>query len=236
MVWYNTFMPKPLISLGEWYHCYNRGVDKRKVFSTKGDYDRFLLLLYACNSTKPFHAGDFRDPSLAAIITSESFERGRSIVGIGAYALMPNHVHLVLKELQEGGIALFMQKVFTGFTMYFNKKNERTGSLFAGTYKARHVADDRYLKRVIPYVHCNPIGLIEPQWKEGRGNRMKIEEWLRKYPYSSLPDFLDVRRPENSLLEPSIRDLFEEGELSLKLILKDAQEYYHESSTPFPEV
>lgn len=215
---------RALQAVGEWYHCYNRGVDKRKVFQIRGDYERFLLLMYACNSSKPFHTNNLRGARLENVLTDNVIDRGISIVEIGAYALLPNHLHFVLKEVRENGIALFMQKVFTGYTMYFNKKYDRTGALFSGTYKSKHIVDDRYLKRVVPYVHCNPVELFEPRWKEGGGNLKTIEKRLLQYTYSSLPDFLLVPRPQRILLSNSIFEYFD-SPLSTKKMLKEEKLY-----------
>jgi putative transposase len=85
-----------------------------------------------------------------------SLERGDQLVRIGAYCLMPNHFHLLLTEQEEAGISSFMQKLSTGYTMYFNKRNERTGVLFQGKYKSKHADEDRYLKYLISYIHLNP--------------------------------------------------------------------------------
>src|SRR3989344_2853321 len=125
-------------STGEWYHCYNRGVDKRVVFTEPDDYQRFITLLYTCNGTKQVWISNPTYHNLSSFL-EDDIDRGGPLVEIGAYALMPNHPHLVLKQMMDNGIARFMQKVFTGYTMYFNIKNERTGALFAGTYKYRHV-------------------------------------------------------------------------------------------------
>lgn len=183
--------------------------------------------MYACNGSRRFHVGNVKNPKFYDVLTS-SLDRGEPLVEIGAYALLPNHPHFVLKQVFENGVSLFMQKVFTGYTMYFNKKNERTGALFAGTYKSKHVADDRYLKRLVPYIHCNPVELYEPKWKEGKGNLTKIEKWLRRYRYSSLPDFLGKSRPEKALLGESIFELFSSIQ-SVRETLAESQAYYAET-------
>src|SRR3989344_9520644 len=117
----------------EWYHCYCRGVDKRKVFLDQKDYKRFLLSLHVCNGPLSVHISNlWRNKNFEDIMRS-SFQ-DTPLVEIGAYCLMPNHFHLLLKELEEGGISLFMQKVLTGYTMYFNKKYDRKGALFANSF------------------------------------------------------------------------------------------------------
>lgn len=211
----------------EWYHCYNRGVDKRKIFMETHDYDRFLLLLYAANDTRSTRIRDRDGISIDEFIAGAANDR-TPIVEIGAYALMPNHFHLILKEITEGGISLFMQRVMTGFTMYFNRKNDRTGALMASTFKSRRLHDDEYLKHAVAYVHMNPIDLFEPRWKEGRGDLQIIEQKLREYRYSSLVDFHDItNRPRKKILSNSLRDLYEKSP-DIAEVLKDAHEYYVE--------
>lgn len=217
------------IEIGEWYHCLNRGTDKRKVFSGADDYERFLMQMYLASVTKKLPPSNIRNASLKKV-TADAFDRpGTPLVEIGAYCLMPNHVHFILKEVQEGGIASFMQKVFTGYTMYFNKRNGRTGALFAGTYKSKHLSTDRYFKHAINYVHMNPIELYEPNWKQGAGNLGAIEEKLRAYKYSSLPDHTGETRPEGKILGSEIFTLFD-APTSLSSMLFDAQAYHRETT------
>ena len=213
------------VAVGEWYHCYNRGVERRRVFESVKDYERFLLLMYVGNGSNPIHVSNLKERNLYSILSSLSLDRGDPLVEIGAYSLMPNHFHFLLKEIRDGGIASFMQKVFTGYTMYFNKKNERTGALFSGVFKSKHVADDCYLKWLLAYIHLNPVELIEPKWKGGEGNLKEINKYLSNYGYSSLLDFYNSERPEKKLLGESIFELYEEAP-ALKDMLKEAQEYH----------
>lgn len=196
-------------AIDEWYHCYNRGVDKRKVFNTKSDYERFLVSMFVANGSLPVHISNQKDRNLQSVLADTELDRGKSIVEIGSYSLMPNHFHFVLKEIQDGGIALFMQKVFTGYTMYFNKKYERNGPLFAGVFKSKHVANDRYLKWLVSYIHLNAADLFAPKWRDATGSVRVLGKKLRDYPYSSLPDFLAQKRSERKLLGDSIFDLFD---------------------------
>jgi len=212
------------IEIDEWYHCYNRGVDKRKVFLDEADYERMLILMYLAKHALPVRLFSLRNAHLSTIL-SEAHEKNISpLVEIGAYSLMPNHFHFVLKEIQEGGIALFMQKLFTGYTMYFNNKNERTGALFAGTYKSKHVAQDDYFKQLISYVHMNPAEIFEPKWKEEVGNVIEMQKKLLQYPYSSLPDFVGDERLQKRLLDTSVFDLFDRKP-SMREMLREARAY-----------
>ena len=211
-------------SIGEWYHCYNRGVDKRRIFESARDYERFLLTLFVANGDKPVHVSNLKESRLPQVLADKSIDRGNLIVDVGAYCLMPNHFHLVLQEITEGGIARFMQKLCTGYTMYFNTKRELAGALFAGSFKSKHVPDDRYLKHLIAYVHLNSAELFEPAWKKGRGNLKKIKGEIMKYPYSSLQEFLHYQS-ENKITGKELCSLYENGP-SFSETVADAQAYY----------
>jgi putative transposase len=114
---------------------------------------------------------------------------------------MPNHFHLLLHEKAEGGISIFMKKLLTGYSMYFNKKNDRSGGLFEGTFRARHVDKDGYLEYLYSYIHLNPIKLIEPDWKEkGLSDQSKTLKYLENYLYSSYIDYLGADRIEGKII------------------------------------
>lgn len=215
---------------GEWYHCFNRGVDKRRIFECNEDYRRFLALLYVCNGTKNIRLSDIYHPCLDGLLEDTSLERGEPLVEIGAYNLMPNHFHLASRQLKPCGVSQFMQKLSTGYTMYFNKKYMRAGALLAGTFKSKHVADDRYFKRVISYILLNHAELIEPGWKQGRGNTPRLKKKLLEYEYSSLPDFLQIPRLQGRIVH-AISEYFD-AELPLEQLVHEAHAYYAES----PEV
>jgi putative transposase len=210
--------------IGEWYHCFNRGVDKRIIFSEESDYRRFLLLLFIANDPSiPVNIRDnYKGSTFGEIVKQE---REETLVDIGAYCLMPNHFHLLLRERTGKGVSTFMQRVGTAYTMYFNTKNERTGALFAGRFKSKHVKDDEYFKRLVNYIHANSAELVEPGWKSGNiRNRKRATEHLLSYPYSSLADYLlDEERSEASIINrkelldfyddsfPTIPQLFDEA-------------------------
>jgi putative transposase len=216
---------------GEWYHCYTRGIDKRTVFHDKGDRNRFLEALYLCNSIKTIERDNIKHLPHSEILQRE---RKGPLVGIGAYALMPNHFHILLKEVEEGGTAKFMQKVGTSYAMYYNLKYEHIGNLFVKPFRSKHVADDRYLRRVISYIHLNSVELFEPGWKEGRvKNFIALKKFLEQYQYSSLPDYLGNKRPERSLLDwVSIKNLLSEHVPPLKKLLPEMASYYQELNQP----
>jgi len=184
-------------SVGEYYHIYNRGVEKRNVFVEKNDYLRFMRMLFLANGEKPVTFRLVQGPSLNDV------DVGNKIVAIGAYVLMPNHFHIFARETKESGITSFMKKLTTAHAMYFNKKYERIGPLFQGRFKAQHVNSDEYLKYLFSYIHLNPIKIIESSWKEtGITNIKKAEAFLNNYRYSSYSDYAAGYRPEKKILSP----------------------------------
>ena len=189
---------------GEWYHCFSRGVDGRVVFESDSDYRRFIETLYLANSADPVHRSNAnkRDSVYAR-------ERGNTIVSIGAYALMPNHFHLLIRELDESGISRFMQKVGISYGMYFNIKNERIGNLFVRPFRSRHVSNDIYFQHCVDYIHLNPLDLFEPAWKSrGISDIHKAMSNLLKYPHSSYPDFYGEKRDEKAILGSEIDEAY----------------------------
>ena len=179
---------------GEYFHIYNRGNSKQKIFHDYSDYMRFTKILYLSNSSRSFNMKDVSKDVF-------SFDKDNSIVSIGVYCLMPNHFHLLVTPIEEGSISKFMQKLTTAYSMYYNKKYERTGSLFEGKFKSQHINNDRYLKYLFSYIHLNPIKLIDKNWKkDGIKNKQISFKFLEKYKYSSFQDYLGLIRSGNIIL------------------------------------
>lgn len=204
---------------GEIYHLYNRGVEKRTIFADEADYQRMVLLMYLCNSKTPVNIG-------AYLIRGFTYERLASLdidnrlIDIGAWCLMPNHFHILARQSHsEVGISKFMLKVTTAYSMYFNKKYERVGSLMQGPFKAEHVHEDRYLQYLFSYIHLNPIKLAPDggTWKKnGIVDVRKGAAFLEEYQYSSLQDYMHpLRRVQSKIIKPepfpwkftSVRDM-----------------------------
>ena len=214
-------------SEGEYYHVYNRGVDKREIFMDRSDWIRFQRMLYVANSTKPMVYKTIQGVPL------DKIDRGEPLVAIGAYCLMPNHFHLLLKEISEGGVTSFMEKLGTGYSMYFNKRSKRSGFLFQGNFKAEHVDRDEYLKYLYAYIHLNPVKLINPDWKEkGIANLGKAKKYLNEYSYSSYLDHGGKEREEAIILTPKEFPSYFEGVREFNDFIKDWLEYKDEAALP----
>ncbi|HUW22370.1 MAG TPA: transposase, partial [Candidatus Bathyarchaeia archaeon] len=130
------------------YHIYNRGVEKRTIFKNKKDYDTFLeILTYYLTPDKKWPPEIFsRKPQVK---TSQS-------VTLLCFCLMPNHFHFLIKQKRKKGISSLMHALLTTYSMYFNYKYERVGSLFQGRFKAKLVDKDDYLLHLSRYIHLNP--------------------------------------------------------------------------------
>lgn len=202
---------------GEYYHLYNRGNSKQKIFLDDSDRERFLKLLYLCNSEQRL---DFKNDIVKRKIDAWDFEKGESIVNIGAWVLMPNHFHLYITPKTEAllpsgnAITDFMHRVLTSYSKYFNARHYRTGSLFEGKFKSVHISNDSQAKYLFSYIHLNPIKLIDSLWKErGIKNKKKTLDFLNSYKWSSYLDYLEKIRPENKILNRiDFLDYFESKE------------------------
>ena len=192
---------------GEYYHLYNRGNSKQKIFLDDKDRERFLKLLYLCNSKQRL---DFGNDIVKRKIDAWDFEKGDSIVNIGAWVLMPNHFHLYItpkknarrsSDLSQNEITYFMHRVLTAYSKYFNTKYKRAGALFESKFKSVHIENDTQAKYLFSYIHLNPIKLIDSNWKvRGIKNKKKAINFLDSYKWSSYSDYLENIRPENKIL------------------------------------
>ena len=175
---------------GEYYHIYNRGVEKRVIFTNDYDYRRFVLLLNVLNSNENLKIRDLlRENSFDVLLKTKNDD---PLVAIGAYCLMPNHFHLLLTPLIDGGISKFMLKLQTAYSMYFNNKNKRSGALFQGVFKSQHLDTDEYLRYIYSYIHLNPAKLKDKNWKEKESkNFQSLKEFILNYKYSSVGEYTE---------------------------------------------
>jgi putative transposase len=149
---------------GEFYHVYNRGVDKRTIFEDVSDGQRFLRSMIAFNNEYPIGSllrldrlshqnSNTNGSGLTATVATT--EEEKPLVNIIAYCLNSNHVHLLLEQVSDGGVSEFMKRLSGGYTWYFNNKYARSGSLFQGSFKSICVRSNEYLLHVSAYINLN---------------------------------------------------------------------------------
>ena len=182
-------MRKIKIAPGEYYHIYNRGMNKQELFLDESDYARFIFCLLYFQSEITFNnlgyyisyfkknkKFNLSPKTISRIILERSVE-------LINFTLMPNHFHATVLEVDENGIAVYMQRVLNSYTKYFNAKYNKTGHLFQGPYQAVHVEDDKQLLHLSAYIHKNCMEI------KSIGN----SGWTR-YFWSSYQDYVKENR------------------------------------------
>lgn len=177
------------------YHIFNRGVEKRNVFLDKQDYFRFIHDLFEFNDTNPTNNHTYcinkNSNEVGLRYIGKDREPRKFLIELMVFCLMPNHFHLMVRQKVDDGITEFMRKLGTGYTNYFNKKYERVGSLFQGKYKFVHLKTDAHFIHLPYYIHCNPLDLKFPEWREREiKDYKKAAQFLENYRWSSFPDYI----------------------------------------------
>lgn len=165
------------------YHIYNRGVDKRQIFGDTQDYKVFLhLLKYYLSPSIQGLSHPSSEGSCYSVKRPRPLTNLSNKVNLLAYCLMPNHFHLLIKQISKDGMQKLMLKLSTTYSMYFNKRYGRVGHLFQGNYKAILVKTDNYLMHLSRYIHLNPTSLtgVAPV----------------NYPYSSYSYYLGKKKAD----------------------------------------
>lgn len=168
---------------GEYYHIYNRGVAYQPIFKSKRDYERFILTL----SYYRFHNSPLRlskvlqlSKELKNDMLSTLYKDNKKTVEIIAYCLMPNHFHLLVKQIDNGGISKYLRQSINSYAKFFNTKYKRVGSLFQDMFKAVRIESDEQLMHVSRYIHLNPLV-----------SYLVNREELLGYPWSSLQSYVE---------------------------------------------
>jgi putative transposase len=194
-------MRKEPFSIGSFVHVYNRGNRKQPVVYNTQDRWHFLQILYYFNSNYS-PPNIFRE--LRKLLKSDFYKQfvwpqnwpeRKPIVKIICFSLLNDHFHLLLKEIREGGITMFMRKLGTGMTNYSNIKYHESGRIFQGAYKARLVDRDVYLRYLSVYIQVKNIFELYPGGLEKAVTEFdKAFDFAIDYPYCSLADFAGDRK------------------------------------------
>lgn len=165
---------------GQIFHVVNRGVEKKNIFFERSDYLRFVCDMYRFNN---------KESGLRLSKKYDTFfvnpPEQKKIVEILKWSLLPNHYHLLLQEVESGGVVEFVKRLGNGYTKYINIKNERSGYLFQNSAKIIQVIRDEHFRYLPFYIDANPVKIIEPLWKEkGIKDFKKITSFLESYKWS----------------------------------------------------
>jgi putative transposase len=141
-------MPRPrrLVLPSVPLHIIQRGNNRLPCFGCRSDYLVYLDMLREC-----------------------AYDYG---CALHAYVLMTNHVHLLLSPSEQSSPSMLMQRLGQRYVQYFNRRHERTGTLWEGRYRSCLVLDDRYFLACQRYIELNPV----------RANMVDAPE---SYPWSS---------------------------------------------------
>jgi putative transposase len=215
----------------EIYHIILRGLDDNLIFKDTNDYYRGIFSIYEFNNASPIEirkrrlARKTEKKKASGSPSSATFDKRDKLVEILCFCFMPNHIHLLVKQLRDDGIVRFMRKVGTGYAKYFNSKYKRKGYVFQNRFRSVYIEDDNQLRIIFNYIHANPISLIEPGWKEkGINNPKEAIKFLEDYKWSSYKDYIGENN-FSSVTERNFISEFFNGTDGCKLSIKDWVEY-----------
>lgn len=204
---------------GELYHISLRRIADEILFKDINDYFRGVFGIYEFNNANkvtiqkrrkeraifkkryrgltPIQLDRGQTPIFESSLLIEPDKRSK-IVQVLSFVLMPNHLHLILRQLVDKGISLFMQKFGSGLAAYFFERYyanmKKKGHFFQDRFNAVHIVDDRQLQVALVYDWTNPIALIEPGWKEkGIKDPVKAKKFLEQYKWSSYQDCIGIK-------------------------------------------
>lgn len=177
---------KTVLANDQFYHIFNRGVERREIFTDKREYKRALgtLKYYQYkNLAVKFSKFLVQTPQNQEKILSQIIKSENKLVDIISFCLMPNHFHFLLKQLCDHGISTFIANFTNSYTKYFNTKHERNGSLIQGPFKSVYVESNEQLIHLSRYIHLNPVA-----------SYIIKEQKLETYPWSSLREYLELEK------------------------------------------
>jgi len=196
----------PLIT-NQYYHIYNRSINKIPVFNNRRDCQRFIDLIdYYQFLNRPSSFSVFKKKNMEARagILAKLYRENQKLVIINCYCVMPNHFHFLLQQKVDKGVITFIANLQNSYAKYFNIKSQRSGFLFQGRFQAVLIEDNNQLLHLSRYIHLNPFSSSVVEKKDD----------LINYPWSSLGGYL------------SNRSTFYEKELILSQY-QNTKEYLH---------
>lgn len=171
----------------EIYHVFNRGIDRRSIFTGKMGFERArqLIKFYRHKEIPIRYSQILLQPEELRNKILEGVFKSDRLVDILSYCLMPNHFHFLVKQLEANGVSKFISNFTNSYTKYFNTKSKRNGPIFEGVFKAVHVETDAQLIHLTRYIHLNPVA-----------SSIIPDNMLNKYSWSSYPEYLSLSSDE----------------------------------------
>jgi len=190
--------------VGDLAHICNRGVEKRRIFNDSSDYQRFVENLFLLNNQ------DGKIRTIKNIFDKAKPVKREQLVEVLKWSLLPNHYHLLLYEVVEGGILEFTKRLGNAFTKYFNTRNEgRSGYLFQNRAKIVPITGDRQYLYIPFYIDINPLDLIFHDRKSiSIGDNKKALDFLKTYRWSSFKDYFGKGGTETIVNKNLFYELF----------------------------
>ena len=219
----------------ELFHVLNRGVDKRIIFQNDSDRARFVHNLFEFNDVAP--APNVYRATWSSSSDEPTFDLHAShfrrkagdrecLVDLHGWCIMGNHYHLLLSERAEGGVTKFITKINVGYAKYFNKKYERTGTLFESRTKKVLIASDAHFLHILHYIHLNPLDFLKGagEWRsEGITDSRKALAHLEKYRWSSYLDYCGTKNLPSLITKELFGDVFKNYKKTISSYLKDME-------------
>ena len=222
---------------GDIVHVILRGVDGNLIFKDTDDYFRGIFSIYEFNNLNPVSIKErrrlinrfkknsrgetSRGPTSGSLMPLK--DNRERMVDILCFCFMPNHIHLLVRQIKDNGITEFMRKVGTGYGGYINRKHKRQGHVFQSSFSAVKITTNEQLRIVFAYIHTNSISLIYSEWKEIRTkeeNFDKIIKFLENYKWSSYLDYIGTKNFPSVTQRESMVELFG-GESNYKEFIQD---------------
>ena len=172
---------KIVLANSEIYHICSKSIAGFRIFNTNRDFLRMMNLLTYYNTSNPickYSCFHIAKKNIGAN-PNDHFDSANSLVDICAFCLMPTHIHLVLKQLTDGGISIFMNRILKSYSLYFNRLHKRKGPLWEGRFKNILVDSEEYLLHLTRYIHLNPTSA-------------DLENNPEQWNYSSYREFLGI--------------------------------------------
>lgn len=178
-------MPRRIIPFAnnEYYHVFNRGINKQPIFLDKRCYGRALEIMEYYSFANPF-------PRYSRLLCLSREERertwtnlrkeGKRLVEIISFSFLPNHFHFLVKQVENNGVQKLLKEFQNSYTRFFNTKYKKIGPILQGQFKAVRIEDTEQLLHVSRYIHLNPHSSYV----------VKNIESLEDYFWSSYPEYV----------------------------------------------